>query len=362
MRARLTATLAAFSTLSTLTAVTISGSQLAATAQAAAALPPPVAGQFTLSPAVGGDGQPRAYFKLSVRPGRSATDVVVFGNGGAAPEKLRVGVTEGITAANSGAAYGALATDCTGPACWVAGLPRIITLPPHTQEAVTFRVSVPAGTRPAQYLAGITAMPVQASRPERISTNGHASTQVIVLSRVVIGIAVTVGELAELHTKTEISGVSAAWIDGLVRLTARVHNSGQRFAKGNGTLNCAPGALGAANHAPAKNPAGTHSFRLFMDTVLPGQGAGLPVNATGLGPGTWQCAAHISLATGGSTAWAGSVTVPSAVPAATRRIASNVYVVPSGGIPGWAIALLVLGVLLLLSLWAVLLRWSRSAR
>jgi hypothetical protein len=54
------------------------------------------------------------------------------------------------------------------------------------------------------------------------------------------------------------------------------------------------------------------------------------------------------------------VTISSITPAATKRIGNNDYVVPSsGGIPGWAIALMVIGGLLLFSIWAVFLRRAR---
>jgi hypothetical protein len=318
-------------------------------AAAATPAPAPVPGQFTVAPAPGPDGQARGYFQLSVGPGGSATDVVVFGNDGAVADRLRVGVTDGLTAVNSGSAYGALGGACAGAACWVVGIPPTVTLPPHTQEQLTFRVTVPPGTRPAQYLAGITATPDGPGRPVPVKTSRHASTQVIVVPRVVIGVAVTVGALAKLPVKTEITGVTADWIDGLVRLTVRVRNTGQRFTKGTGTISCGSGRA-------------MHSFGLFMDTVLPGQGAGLPVNAVGLRPGAWPCTVRIKAVGGGTATWAGTVTVPGTVPAATRRIADGDYVVPAGGIPGWAVVLMVLGGLIVLSLWAVLLRRERDRK
>ena len=102
----------------TLAAVAVAAAAAAGPAGQAAAASP-LTGQFTVAPPPDADGQPRAYFQLSAAPGGSVTDVVVFGNGGQATQRLRVGVTEGITAANSGSAYGALAGGCAGPACWV---------------------------------------------------------------------------------------------------------------------------------------------------------------------------------------------------------------------------------------------------
>ena len=66
---------------------------------------------------------------------------------------------------------------------------------------------------------------------------------------------------------------------------------------------------------------------------------------------------------GGNTdTWSGSVTIPSTAPAAPKQVAKGDYTLAAsnGGIPAWAIALMVLGGPVLLSLWAVLLRRGRN--
>jgi hypothetical protein len=186
-----------------------------------------------------------------------------------------------------------------------------------------------------------------------LTRSGHASTQVIIVSRVVTGIAITVGKLAALRTRTQITGVAAGWVDGLVRLTVWVRNTGQRFTKGTGTISCAMGAA-------------AHSFGLLMDTVLPGQGAGLPVNAAGLRAGAWRCAARIEDAGGGSAAWtgdrlrAGHRAGRDQAGRPRRAVRGGAAPRPGGGPPGWAVAPIVIGGLILFSLWAVLLRRKRD--
>jgi hypothetical protein len=55
--------------------------------------------------------------------------------------------------------------------------------------------------------------------------------------------------------------------------------------------------------------------------------------------------------------------VASTRPAATKRVGSNDYVAPdSPGIPVWAVVLMVLGGLILVSVWAVFLRRERNKR
>ena len=304
---------------------------------------------YTLAPAPGANGQPRGYFTLSAAPGSSTTDVVVIGNPEPVAQRLRVGVTAGMTAANSGSAFSALTARCTGTACWVTGLPQVVTLPPNTKDWVRFQVKVPADVRPAQYLAGIAVTPDVLPRPVRVGSEGHTSSEVLLVSRVVIGVAVTVGKLAALQIRTEITGVTGGWLNGVIRLNVGVRNVGQRFTYGNGTIAC---SLGSAKY----------SYRLSMDTVLPEEGAGLAVNGLGMRAGTWRCTARIKDSGGNVPVWTGLVTVASTTPA-TRQIAPGVFVAPpSEGIPLWAILLMVLGGLILVSLWAaILLRRQRNS-
>jgi hypothetical protein len=315
----------------------------------AAAATPPAPGQFALTPTPA-DGQSRHYFKLAVDPGHSGRDVIVVSNVGSTPITLRLGTSNGVTAANSGSAFGPLATPCAGIGCWVAGLPKTVTVGPHSGEEVPFRVAVPAGTRPGQYLAGITATPATAPKPVKLKTTGHTGTgtQVVILERVSVGVAVTVGPLASLDTKIDVTGVTAGWIQTLVRLSVNVRNVGQRFTKGSGTMTC-------------QLAGGARSYPVYMDTVLPGDTAALQVNGVGMHTGSWPCTIRVKDSGGHTDTWAGTVTVPAAVAAATKRIGQNDYVVPAEpGIPAWAIALIVLGGLILFSIWALILRRSHD--
>jgi hypothetical protein len=308
----------------------------------------PVTGQFGLAPAPGANGQPRGYFQLSVRPGGSARDLVVIGNPSAQTQKIRLGTADGLTATNSGSAYGPLESNCAGTSCWVIGVPGTVTLAPHSRAEVRFEVDVPKGTKPAQYLTGIAATLAQAPKPTPVASSTHGTAQVVVVPRVVIGVAVTVGQLNKLQVKTAVTGVTAGWVDGVVRLSVQVKNTGQRFTKGTGTMSCSNGG-------------DNRSFSVAMDTVLPGQGAGLQVNGTGMHQGTWQCLVRMKEGDGGTASWTGAVTVSSTQPAKTKRVGPSAYEAPGGGgIPAWAIALMVLGGLILFSLWAVLLRRQRN--
>ncbi|HEY5398683.1 MAG TPA: hypothetical protein VIL16_25210 [Trebonia sp.] len=310
--------------------------------QAAAAVPGP--GQFALTPAPGASGQPRPYFTLAIDPGGSVRDTIVVSNIGSTAITLRLGTSDGITAAYSGSAYGPLATACREIGCWVADLPRTVTVGPHSEQDVPFRVTVPAGTAPSQYLAGISATPATAPKPVKLKLTQHSGTRVVIVQQVSVGVAVTVGQLARLRVKINIAGVTAGWIGTLVRLSVNLRNDGQRFTKGTGHITCQLDGT-------------THTYPIDMDTVLPGDTAALQVNGIGMHTGSWPCTIRIANSGGHVDTWAGTVVVPAETAAATKRIAENDYEVPPGdGIPGWAIVLMVLAGLILFSIWALILR------
>jgi hypothetical protein len=314
--------------------------------QAAAAVPG--AGQFALTPAPGPSGQSRPYFTLAIDPGGSVRDAIVVSNTGSTAITLRLGTSDGITAAYSGSAYGPLATSCGKIGCWVTDLPRTVTVGPHSEQDVPFRVTVPAGTAPSQYLAGISATPATAPKPVKLKLTQRSGTQVVIVQQVSVGVAVTVGQLARLRVTMNIAGVTAGWIETLVRISVNVRNVGQRFTKGTGRITCQLDGT-------------THTYPVDMDTVLPGDTAALQVNGIGMHTGDWPCTVRITSSAGHVDTWAGTVIVPAETAAATKRIAKNDYVVPPrAGIPGWAIVLIVLAGLILFSIWALILRRNHA--
>ena len=259
-----------------------------------------------------------------------------------------VGSSNGLTAANSGSAFGGFSRTCAGVGCWVTGLPATVTLAPGTGRALGFRVAVPAGTRPAQYLAGITVVAAGPAHSVRIKSRGHVSVNVIVIDEVTIGVAVTVGSLARMRTALVVPAVTAGSFGSLPRLYVHVRNRGQTFARARGTVSCRAGAQ-------------DRRFRFIVDTVLPGGGAVLPINVPGLGSGELACTVRLRDDAGHLVVWSGTVDV--AAPPATRTIhtGNGVYAtLPESSVPGWAIALMVLGALILAALVSLLVLYRRS--
>lgn len=307
----------------------------------------PGAGPFGITPAPTPAGQPRPYFSLMVAPGRSSRDVAIISNKGTRTERLKVTTSRGVTAANSGSAFEGITGKCTGASCWVVGLPVTVTLAPGARMALGFRIAVPARTRPGQYLAGLTAEPAIRPRPVRVGSNGHASARAIIIDEVTVGVAVTVGRLSRMRTALSISAVSAGWVGSTPRLFIPVRNTGKTFVRATGTISCRSGGR-------------LHSYRVIMETVLPGGHAALPINAPGLTSGPVPCTVRLRGSTGFRATWSGIVNVPPTVATRTYHPAKGVYVsLPESTVPRWAVALMVIGALVLASLVAVLVQSRR---
>jgi hypothetical protein len=308
-------------------------------AEAAGATGP---GPFGLTPSPTSAGQPRAYFKLTIAPGRSARDTAIVTNEGSTTERLKITVSEGVTAANSGSAFEAITGECAGASCWVTGLPVTVTLAPGVRKVLAFGISVPSRTRPGQYLAGITAESAGRPHAVTIGSNGKASARAIIIDQVTVGVAVTVGTPGRLKTALLIRAVSAGWVGSTPRLYIPVHNSGQTFVRATGNASCRAGGR-------------RHSYRVIVETVLPDGGAVLPINAPGLASGSLPCTVRLLDGAGPPVVWSGVVSLPAQTPARIFHPANGVYIsLPESTVPPWAVALIVIGALILASLLVLL--------
>jgi hypothetical protein len=310
-------------------------------------VPAPGPGPFGLTPTPTAAGLPRPYFQMTIAPGRSAVGTAIISNEGAKLQRLRVTVSKGVTAADSGSAFEGITRRCQGTSCWVKGLPGTVTLGPGDERLFAFRVTIPRRTRPGQYLVGITAESAIRPRAVLVGRNRHASARAIIIDEVTVGVAVTVGRRSRLHTALAISPVSAGWIGSTPRLYIPVHNPGQTFVRATGNITC-------------RSAGRRHSYRVVMETVLPRGSAVLPINAPGLVSGPARCAIWLNDGTGRPVTWSGGVNVPPRIITRIYHPAKGVYVsLPEQTVPPWAVALMVIGGLILASLLAVLMQSRR---
>jgi hypothetical protein len=307
-------------------------------------------GPFGITPTPTATGQPRAYFILTLAPGGSARETAIISNQGTKRELLRVTTSQGVTAANSGSAFEGTTGWCAGVSCWIRGLPHVIALSPGARKLVAFRVTVPRWTRPGQYLAGVTVESAIRPRPVVVGRNGRASARAIIIDEVTVGVAVTVGPLRWLRTGLAIPTVWAGWIGPTPRLYIPVRNTGQTFVRATGSVSCRSGGR-------------WRSYRVYMSTVLPAGRAVLSVNAPGLTSGSMPCAIRLNDSAGRLVTWYGTVNLAPQVPTRTYHPSKGVFVsVPvSDSVPPWAVALIVIGSLILTSLVLLLIQSRRRA-
>jgi hypothetical protein len=288
---------------------------------------------FGLNPAPLPDGRSESYFNLAAGSGQSATATVILSNLGRKTEKLKLSQSLGVTAANGGIGYSGASGPCSGPSCWLAGVGRTVTLAPGVRESIPFTVRVPAGTPHRQYLAGITAELAAKPTATKVGQHGKATAKAIIVEQVTVGVAVTVGNLSQMRNRLEISGVSGQAIGTMPRLNVALRDTGQTFSGGTGQASCT---------AAGKS----HSFRVATNTILPGDQAQIAVNALSLQEGTTvPCVVRIHYGNGQMVRWSGMVTLPKAPATKIVHTGPGAYsVIPQNtGIPGWAIALIVVG-------------------
>ena len=317
----------------------------------AAAAPAGGNGQFGLTPVPDSAGQVAPYFMLTMAPGESVTDTALVSNEGQLAEKLKLSRATGVTAGNGGSAFGQEFGGCSGTGCWVSGLPGEVTLPAGAVERVPFTVRVPAGTPPRQYLAGLTVESATLPASVQVGSNGKAIARAIIIERVTVGVAVTVGALSRMTTRLRIPDVTGEAIGPTARLNIGVANTGQTFTHGTGKASCAVAGR-------------SHSFGVYTSTILPHGQAVIAVNAPGLPEGvSMPCSVRLVYCDGLIARWSGWVTVPVPPPTRIVHTGPGAYsLVPVNGIPTWAIALIVIGALVLAALVVLLLRLRRHSR
>ena len=306
---------------------------------------------FGLNPAPLPDGRSEAYFNLAAGSGRSATATVILSDLGRKTEKLKLSPSLGVTAANGGVGYSGASGPCSGPSCWLAGIGRTVTLPPRTREKIPFTVRVPAGTPHRQYLAGITAELAAKPRATKVGQHGKATAKAIIIRQVTVGVAVTVGNLSQMRNRLEIPGVSGQAIGTMPRLNVALRDTGQTFSGGTGQVSCTSAGK-------------SHSFRVATNTILPGGQAQIAVNATSLQEGTTvPCVVRIHYGQGQTVRWSGTVALPKTTIARVVHTGPGAYaVIPKSGIPGWAIALIVVGGVAIAGVAVLLIRGRRVGR
>jgi hypothetical protein len=153
---------------------------------AATGTPPAVAPesgpQFVLYPAGGNDGE---FFTLDADPGSSHELKVVLGNADDEPLDLRAYVNDVVPMVNGGFAVAEEAVAPTGTATWIDFSAETYAFAPGEGIERAFTVTVPEGTAPGQYIAGLVLQTL-----EPIEVEGSAMFQQIIRKSIAVFITV----------------------------------------------------------------------------------------------------------------------------------------------------------------------------
>jgi hypothetical protein len=289
---------------------------------------------------------PRSYFSFTLEPGGTAQDAIEIANTSKASVELKLGSSTGTTASGSGDAYVGAFTPCRSAACWIHGLPSRITLAPGARRTLAFTVIVPASAPRRQYLAGITVEPAKRPKPTSLGNHGGVGARAVIIRQVNIGVALTVGSLASLPRRLEVTNVAPKAIGTTTKLLIAERNTGGTFLHAKGSATCVRGSF-------------RRVYPVTSDTVLPGDSTTLAVNAEGLVTGAAvQCTVRLDYGGGSASpaaTWTGSVKLPKVKPAHVVQTGPHTFSeVPKAGVPRWAIALIAAGAAIVLTLLVVI--------
>jgi hypothetical protein len=285
-------------------------------------------------------GSPRSYFSLTVPPAAFVRDAVTISNGSATPQELAVSPSLGKTASISGYSYVDAFARCRGAACWIHGLPKSVIVPAKAAIVLHFTVSVPPGTPKRQYLAGISVQPAKLPQPVIVGRSAGIGAKAAVVTRVNVGVAITVGAVADLRTRLSVVGVRAVYSLTTPTLLIHERNLGETFVAARGKAICLDGSA-------------THVYPVVSSLVLPAESAVLPVTALGLQPSaSLHCSVSLSYRRGmAPSSWRGTVKLPSKRPGKLIQTGPHTFSqVPKPRVPRWAIGAIAGGAFLVVVL------------
>jgi hypothetical protein len=329
--------------------VALAGVAVTVTAPGEVAVAAPMSDAGCLTVHVGpdvGPGKTASYFQLRVAAGDSGAAALLVANPQGYTCRVDLDASYGKTATNSGDTYPVVpAGTCARTSCWLKDLPGEVTLPAHARVSVPFKIAVPVGVSPGEYLAGVLVRP--ALQPATASP-GHAEVGAVIRTSVGIGVAVVVpGPLKPLITIPSVT----LEVNGGAPLLEIVEHDG-----GNTWEHPAGGAVISATGVPPGR------FGVSSSTVLPGGSATLTLPVAGAPRGARPTTVTLWYAHNTKKAiWAGVLSYPRSMAAPAGHGATRV-VITTTRVPTWVVYVAVLlgaAVLVLVAALAVILRGRR---
>jgi hypothetical protein len=174
----------------------------------------------------------RAYFEYTLEAGQEVTDVLVAHNASETPLVLNLDVVRGKTMSTGGITF---AQDTSGAAQWVtladAGT---VVVPQQSSLELPFRVAIPPGTPPGEYVVGFLATPADGSHQYQLASNTQSNLQVQVVSQVGVALILTVPSAS--RCETTISSLASTSHNGRWKFGIGLQNTGNMHIKGRGEV------------------------------------------------------------------------------------------------------------------------------
>jgi len=214
----------------------------------------PTGGGFGAAPAHPDPNQPtsRAYFQAVLTPGQTYRDEVVVTSTSDTPLSLLVSPVDGLTGQTSGAVYANREAPVKKAGTWLTPSISALSLAPHSQALVPFRVTVPTDATPGDHLAGLA---IENADPQQASGGQFAVTEVF---RTVIGVEITVPGPAQPQVHLGTLALKALPGTGVATLTIGLGDNGRKLVKP---------MLAVSLRGPDRY---RRSVRRQLDTILPG--------------------------------------------------------------------------------------------
>ena len=227
---------------------------------------------FALKPA---PATSSGYFVLKGRPGATVGGKVRVLNVGEEAGTTALYSVDATTGETSGAVYRSRQEPKRGVGRWAKVATESLTLAPGESQLVPFRVRVPPGTAPGQYLGGLVAeraTPSAAGKP----AGGKGSFKVRIQELSVVAVQINVP--GPRRPRMRLTGIEVGNQPGHQSVLLGIGNTGNALVKGRGSLKIA-----AAGGHPLKHQA------FNLDTFVPETHIDLPVYIQGkaLAPGRY---------------------------------------------------------------------------
>lgn len=180
--------------------------------------------RFVLRPT---DGQDGAYFTVNAQAGATTELTATVGNVGEIPLDLRTFASDAVVLVNGGFGVKDEDAEQTGPTTWIDWEAETFNFEPGEGVERNFTVTVPEGTEPGEYIAGIS---IQTAEP--IEIEGSTMFDQIIRKAVAVFIIVE----GETTTSYELGEPEIITATGGSRLEVPVTNTGDVLVKPAGTI------------------------------------------------------------------------------------------------------------------------------